>query len=106
MLGGRPPDNLGFRLVRHPTFIQSITDFTRRAAKEILAPYTTTAYMEQRYNRVNRVPKRYLFGVIDFASRCSCSAIVTSRGFAFLRFKTWRATMRSRQIIVVKVTAR
>ncbi|WP_416067789.1 SUMF1/EgtB/PvdO family nonheme iron enzyme [Rhizobium sp. ZK1] len=34
---GSPPDNLGFRLVRQPSFIDSIEDFTRRAAADMLA---------------------------------------------------------------------
>lgn len=46
---GAPPDNLGFRLVRHPTFVQSIKDFTLRALADILGP-TTRAQTEQNSN--------------------------------------------------------
>ncbi len=34
---GAPPDNLGFRLVRHPTLVESVADFARRAAADLLA---------------------------------------------------------------------
>lgn len=37
---GAPPDNLGFRLVRDPTFVQSIKDFTLRALADVLGPTT------------------------------------------------------------------
>ncbi|MDR9808452.1 SUMF1/EgtB/PvdO family nonheme iron enzyme [Rhizobium hidalgonense] len=38
---GSPPDNLGFRLVRRPTFFQSIKDFGRRATSDIFASFTS-----------------------------------------------------------------
>lgn len=33
---GAPPDNLGFRLVRDPTLIESVTDFARRAVADLV----------------------------------------------------------------------
>ncbi|GAA3101773.1 formylglycine-generating enzyme family protein [Rhizobium viscosum] len=33
---GSPPDNLGFRLVRRPNFVESIEDFTRRAVADMI----------------------------------------------------------------------
>ncbi|MBD9446234.1 SUMF1/EgtB/PvdO family nonheme iron enzyme [Rhizobium sp. RHZ01] len=46
---GAPPDNLGFRLVRRPTFFQSVVAFARRAATDALGPHIS-AQTEQNEN--------------------------------------------------------
>ncbi|WP_410001475.1 SUMF1/EgtB/PvdO family nonheme iron enzyme [Rhizobium leguminosarum] len=46
---GAPPDNLGFRLVRHPTLIESVSDFARKVAAELTAR-PTEAQMETANN--------------------------------------------------------
>lgn len=37
---GSPPDNLGFRLIRRPGFLESVKDFAQRAMAEMFAPAT------------------------------------------------------------------
>jgi formylglycine-generating enzyme required for sulfatase activity len=46
---GAPPDNLGFRLVRHMTLMESVSDFARRTATDIIAR-STKAYTETSSN--------------------------------------------------------